>query len=70
MNELDYKDITLTCVDCGKEFVWTATEQAFFHSKDLSQPKRCRECRLQRRKNTVTETQLKQLKGVSDGDKS
>ena len=28
-----YQDETLTCRDCGKEFVFTASEQAFYAEK-------------------------------------
>lgn len=41
-----YQDQTLTCRDCGKSFVWTASEQEFFASKGFSAPVRCQECRL------------------------
>ncbi|MBQ7604333.1 MAG: zinc-ribbon domain-containing protein, partial [Clostridia bacterium] len=41
-----YEDITIRCKDCGKEFTFTADEQAFFAEKGLqNMPKRCRECR-------------------------
>ena len=46
------QDRTLTCVDCGNEFTWSAGEQAFFQEKGLtSEPKRCLACR-RARKNT------------------
>jgi DNA replicative helicase MCM subunit Mcm2 (Cdc46/Mcm family) len=35
----------LTCADCGREFTFTADEQAFFREKGFSPPKRCKECR-------------------------
>ena len=39
------QDKTMTCVDCGKEFVWTVGEQEFYASKGLTnEPKRCKEC--------------------------
>lgn len=39
---MDFQDKTLTCVDCGKEFVWTASEQQFYHEKGFENPpKRC-----------------------------
>lgn len=42
----DYQDQTLTCVECGAEFTWSAGEQAFFHEKGFTDPpKRCKECR-------------------------
>ncbi len=44
--ESNYEDITLKCKDCGKEFVFTAGEQAFYAEKGFTnQPVRCKECR-------------------------
>ncbi|MGH2406918.1 MAG: zinc-ribbon domain containing protein [Candidatus Limnocylindrales bacterium] len=41
-----YTDRTLTCRDCGDEFVFSAGEQAFFASKGLqNDPQRCAGCR-------------------------
>jgi len=45
-------NIKLVCLDCKSIFVFSAGEQAYFNSKGLSQPKRCRECR-ERRKATL-----------------
>ena len=40
------EDKTLTCVDCGNEFVFTAGEQEFYKEKGFdNEPKRCKECR-------------------------
>lgn len=39
------QDQTLICKDCGKSFVWTASEQEFYNSKGFSAPVRCPECR-------------------------
>ncbi len=45
-----FKDIVLRCIDCGREFVFTAGEQAFFADKGfLNEPRRCPECRSRRR---------------------
>ena len=48
-------DITLTCKDCGNEFVFTEGEQAFYVEKGLTnQPVRCpayRKARKQQRNN-------------------
>ena len=45
-----YNDLTLQCSDCGHDFIFTAGEQEFYASKGLSnQPKRCPDCRSQRR---------------------
>jgi CxxC-x17-CxxC domain-containing protein len=41
-----YQDQTLTCKDCGKPFVWTASEQEFYASKGFQNaPVRCPDCR-------------------------
>jgi hypothetical protein len=39
----------LTCADCGREFAFSAEEQAFFREKGFDPPKRCRECRQARK---------------------
>ncbi len=45
------EDKTLTCRDCGKEFVFTTGEQEFYLSRGLqNEPSRCTECRASRRK--------------------
>ena len=45
-----YQDETLICEDCGSEFVFTAGEQEFFAQRGLqNKPKRCPECRKNRR---------------------
>lgn len=48
--ENNYEDITLTCKDCGNEFVFTAGEQAFYAEKGFeNQPVRCAACRRARK---------------------
>lgn len=43
---MDFQDKTLICADCGKEFVWTASEQKFYKEKGFDNPpKRCPEDR-------------------------
>ncbi len=45
-----FKDKTLTCGDCGREFTFTAGEQEFYQSRGLlNEPRRCPECRTARR---------------------
>ena len=39
------------CKECGKEFSISAEEEQFYISKRLELPKRCRECRIKRRKD-------------------
>lgn len=41
-----------TCKQCGKEFILTQSEIDFYKSKNLSLPKRCKECREQNKKST------------------
>lgn len=56
-----YQDKTLTCKDCGAEFVFTAGEQEFYAEKGFeNEPQRCNDCRKarkqQRGKNTHRES--------------
>jgi CxxC-x17-CxxC domain-containing protein len=45
-----YTDETLTCVDCGRTFPFTANEQEFFASKGFTnKPSRCGDCRAARK---------------------
>ncbi len=46
---MEFQDRTLTCVDCGADFVWTAGEQQFFADKRFTnEPKRCKSCKAKR----------------------
>ncbi len=48
---MDFQDKTLTCKDCGREFVFSAGEQAFYAEKGFeNEPARCHECRDKRRR--------------------
>jgi len=43
---MDFQDKTLICRDCGKEFIWTASEQKFYKEKGFeNEPVRCPDCR-------------------------
>jgi CxxC-x17-CxxC domain-containing protein len=45
----EFQDRTLTCVDCGTDFTFTAGEQQFYHEKDFkNEPKRCKSCKTKR----------------------
>jgi CxxC-x17-CxxC domain-containing protein len=47
---VSYLDRTLTCVDCGSQFVYSAEDQAYYAQKGfVSEPKRCPSCRASRR---------------------
>jgi CxxC-x17-CxxC domain-containing protein len=49
---LIHEDKTLVCVDCGQEFVFSASEQDFFEEKRFTnEPKRCNSCRDARKNN-------------------
>jgi len=48
---VSFSDRSLSCRDCGVEFVFSAGEQAFFAEKSLTnQPQRCPQCRANRRR--------------------
>jgi CxxC-x17-CxxC domain-containing protein len=42
-------DRTLTCADCGSEFIFTASEQEFYADRQFSEPRRCPSCRAARK---------------------
>lgn len=45
-----FEDKTLTCKECGNEFVFTAGEQEFYAEKGfVNEPQRCKECRDKRK---------------------
>src|SRR5207237_9187868 len=47
---VSFQDKTLTCKDCGQEFIWTAGEQEFYASRGLQNaPTRCPADRAARR---------------------
>lgn len=46
------EDKTIVCKDCGKEFVFTEGEQAFYKEKGFeNDPVRCPDCRRARKAN-------------------
>ncbi len=45
-----YQDKTLSCRDCGADFIFSASEQEFFAEKGFTnEPGRCPQCRAARR---------------------
>ena len=45
-----YEDKSINCADCGQEFTFTASEQAFYAEKGFTDsPKRCKACRQARK---------------------
>jgi CxxC-x17-CxxC domain-containing protein len=53
-----FQDKTLTCVECGQEFTFTAGEQEFFAQKGFTnEPKRCKACKGRQRSATGNRSQ-------------
>ena len=47
---MNYEDRTLTCVDCGQPFTFSADDQSYHALKGFTnEPKRCDTCRQARR---------------------
>ncbi len=42
---MSYEERTMTCVDCGAEFAFSADDQEYYATKGYSDPKRCPACR-------------------------
>ncbi len=58
-----YEDEKLICEDCGCEFVFTAGEKEFYAEKGLvNTPKRCPECRKQRRRSKSRHKKMYEVK--------
>ena len=50
---MSYADKTLTCRDCGTQFVFTAGEQEFYAQKGFTnEPTRCSSCRQARKQSS------------------
>ena len=54
LEKIDFLDKQLTCLDCGREFTFTSGEQRYFWAKGLSEPKRCKPCRMLRKRSLVS----------------
>ncbi len=52
------EDSTLTCGDCGAEFTFTAGEAEFYEEKGFTPPKRCPDCRQNKKDQRRTETEV------------
>jgi CxxC-x17-CxxC domain-containing protein len=54
-----FQDRTLTCRDCGNEFVFSASEQEFFAEREFTNdPSRCPECRAARKQNRSRQREM------------
>lgn len=49
MYETNYENEQLQCVECGKIFEFPAEDQEFYATKGYSSPKRCPDCRANRK---------------------
>ena len=54
VDKTEFIDKQLTCLDCGREFTFTTGEQTYFWAKGLSEPKRCKSCRILRKRSLVS----------------
>lgn len=63
-----FQDQTLTCRDCGKPFVWTASEQEFYQQKGFQNaPVRCPDCRALK-KTRMGDTRQRQMFEITCGN--
>ncbi len=49
------EDIEIVCVDCGKAFLFSGSEQKWYDKRGLTHPKRCFDCINQERKSGLRE---------------
>lgn len=64
-----FEDKTLVCKDCGKEFIFSAGEQEFYHEKGFeNEPARCRDCRDKRRRSREGDREPRQMYTVICAD--
>src|SRR3954470_12633449 len=60
-----YSDRTLSCVDCGVEFIHSAADQEYYQQKGfVSDPKRCTSCRASRRATRDTGYDVRDIGGA------
>ena len=43
-------DIKIICADCKTEFAFTERDQKFYAEKGYVQPKRCKQCRIKKKR--------------------
>lgn len=54
-----YADKTMTCKDCGSEFIFTAGEQEFYAERGfVNEPQRCKSCRDARKNSSRPEREM------------
>ena len=57
VNGKPLEKVTITCVDCGKEFTMTGRELEYFTKRNMQTPKRCPECREYKKMRNVNKDQ-------------
>jgi CxxC-x17-CxxC domain-containing protein len=69
-----YTDRTITCVDCGVEFIHSAADQEYYAQKGFaSDPKRCASCRASRRASREAGYDVREIggpRGYERGDEN
>jgi CxxC-x17-CxxC domain-containing protein len=66
-----YVDRTLTCVDCGVEFIHSAADQEYYVQKGFaSDPKRCASCRASRRASREAGYDVREIGGPRGYERS
>ena len=56
---MSFEDRTLTCKECGGEFVFSSSEQEFYAEKGFeNEPQRCKECRNARKNGARGEREM------------
>lgn len=63
----DFQDQQMTCADCGAEFTFAASEQAFYADKGFSAPKRCPDCRQKKKDERRANRQFTKVTCASCG---
>lgn len=49
---IEYSDLTITCKQCGEDFIFSEDEQTFYKTRGFSTPQRCKNCRSKQRQST------------------
>jgi len=62
---MEFKDKTFNCLDCGRDFIFSAGEQEFYSKKGFqNEPKRCPDCRANKKQEKKTTRSDRQFYSV------
>ena len=62
---MDFTEKTLSCADCNSDFVFTIGEQEFYAERGFqNEPKRCKECRNNRRSSRQSSSKDREMVSV------